>query len=155
MNAYYNVTQGGVTLGVAGHFDKTYGNLARWRALASLDWNWGPISATWQTRYIGKIATGYADPLHGGSSATVDGARNAAGNAYVDSPYHNGGVVYHNVSVGYNIESINTMVQVGIANLSNKQPPILYFQNTVNANTDVNTYDTIGRYYFGKITVKF
>jgi len=26
---------------------------------------------------------------------------------------------------------------------------------TVNGNTDVNTYDTVGRYFWGKITVKF
>ena len=25
----------------------------------------------------------------------------------------------------------------------------------VNANTDVNTYDTVGRYYWARVTVKF
>jgi hypothetical protein len=35
--------------------------------------------------------------------------------------------------------------------LTNKKPPISYQENVHNANTDVNTYDTIGRYFFGDI----
>ena len=83
-----------------------------------------------------------------GPSANVDGG-------YANSPYHNGAYVYHNINFGYNIEKLNTMIQVGVDNVSDKQPPILYQQNVINANTDVNTYDTIGRYYFAKVTVKF
>ncbi|MBS0591701.1 MAG: TonB-dependent receptor [Proteobacteria bacterium] len=151
----YDITQGGITLGYAGHFDKTYGNFARWRALGTLDWNMGSFSATWQTRYIGKIDVGFATPNFGGASATVDGATNAGGNAYIGSPYKYGAMLYHNVSVGYNIQPLNTMVMVGIDNLTNKTPPIFYQNNVINANTDVNTYDTIGRYFWGKVTVKF
>ncbi|MBS0566296.1 MAG: hypothetical protein JSS59_02640, partial [Proteobacteria bacterium] len=44
---------------------------------------------------------------------------------------------------------------VGIDNVGDRQPPILYQQNVANANTDVNTYDTIGRFFWGKITIKF
>ena len=40
-------------------------------------------------------------------------------------------------------------------NLGNNQPPILYQNNVTNANTDVETYDTIGRFFFGSITQKF
>lgn len=144
----YNITQGAITTGYAGHFDKTYGNFARWRALASLDWNMGPFSANWQTRYIGKISVGFADPYQGGSSANADGS-------YVNSPYHYGAYVYHNVGFGYNIEAINTLVEVGIDNITDKTPPIFYQNNVINANTDVNTYDTAGRYFWGKFTIKF
>jgi len=59
------------------------------------------------------------------------------------------------VNFGYNIEPINTLVQVGIDNLTDKQPPIFYQQNVLNANTDVSTYDPIGRFYWGRVTVKF
>jgi hypothetical protein len=31
----------------------------------------------------------------------------------------------------------------------------MYQNNVLNADTDVNTYDTIGRYYWGSVTVKF
>jgi outer membrane receptor protein involved in Fe transport len=71
------------------------------------------------------------------------------------SVYHYGAQVYHDVSVGYNIEPLNTTVQLGVDNLSDKQPPLFFQQNVINANTDVNTYDTVGRYYFAKVTVKF
>ena len=144
----YNITQSGITTGYAGHFDKAQGNFARWRGLASIDWNWGSFSATWSTRYIGKISVGFADPYHNGSSANADGV-------YLNSPYHYGSSLYHNVSFGYNIEPLNTAVQVGVDNLSNKTPNIFYQNNVANANVDVNTYDTIGRYFWGKVTVKF
>ena len=49
----------------------------------------------------------------------------------------------------------NTLVQVGVDNVTDKQPPIFFQQNVINANTDVNTYDTAGRFYWAKVTVKF
>ncbi|MGH8121733.1 MAG: hypothetical protein ACREPT_03080, partial [Rudaea sp.] len=63
--------------------------------------------------------------------------------------------VYHNVSVGYNLEPLNTSVQVGIDNITDKTPPIFYQNNVINANVDVNTYDTVGRFFWAKLTVKF
>ncbi|MEP6940081.1 MAG: TonB-dependent receptor [Rudaea sp.] len=144
----YNITQNGLTLGYAGHFDKTFGNFARWRALGNLDWNWGAFSASYQARYIGRVNVGFAGPEFGGSSANVDGL-------YANSPYPTGAFVYHNVSFGYNIEPLNTLVQVGVDNISDKQPPIFYQNNVINANTDTSTYETVGRFFFGKVTVKF
>ena len=47
------------------------------------------------------------------------------------------------------------MIQFGVDNLFDKQPPIFYQQNVANANTDVATYDPIGRFFFAKATVKF
>jgi outer membrane receptor protein involved in Fe transport len=147
----YTITQDdGTKQQYAGHFDKTFGNFARWRGLGTLDWNWGAFNAQWQARYIGPITVGYANAGLG-PSASADGAYTPDG----ASVYHYGAYVYHNVSFGYNIEPINTQVQVGVDNVANKQPPILYQQNVINANTDVNTYDTVGRFFWGKITVKF
>jgi iron complex outermembrane recepter protein len=31
----------------------------------------------------------------------------------------------------------------------------MYQNNVLNANTDVNTYDTVGRFYRASVTVKF
>jgi outer membrane receptor protein involved in Fe transport len=46
-------------------------------------------------------------------------------------------------------------VQFGVDNLFDKQPPLLYLNNVLNANTDVSTYDTIGRYYHASFNIKF
>jgi outer membrane receptor protein involved in Fe transport len=66
-----------------------------------------------------------------------------------------GATVYNNLTVGYNIEPINTRIDVGVDNVFDKQPPILYANNTLNADTDPADFDVIGRYYFGRVTVKF
>ncbi len=149
----YDITQGGFTQALAGHYDKTYGNFARVRALASLDWNMGAFSANWTTRYIGPIKVGYTEPGLGPSG--VDSSTNAYNPNPIGPVLHAGGVVYHNFSAGYNIEPINTFVQVGVDNIFNKLPPFLYQNNVLNANTDVYTYDVVGRYYHASVTVKF
>jgi outer membrane receptor protein involved in Fe transport len=149
----YDITTG-LKQGFAGHFDRTYGNLVRWRALAGLDWNWGAFNANWTARYIGRGRIGYAcngASAAAGDAAGADGCYPHPENAILKF----GAYTYHNISVGYNIEPLNTMIQVGVDNVGNKQPPIFYQENVANANTDVNTYDTVGRYFFGKITVKF
>ena len=61
----------------------------------------------------------------------------------------------YNASLGYNIEPINTYVSLGVDNIFDKQPPLLYLNNVLNANTDVSTYDLLGRYYHASVTVKF
>ena len=115
---------------IAGTFTKQDGNFARWRAKGTLGWSLGDFSAQWTSRYVGGMAV----PDLG--------------------TYHVGAWVQNDVTVGYNLEALNTRVDVGINNLGDKQPPFFY-QMGPNANTDVNTYDTIGRYYWGRVTVKF
>jgi iron complex outermembrane receptor protein len=153
----YDITQGGFTQGLAGHFDKTFGNFARVRGLATLDWNMGPWNANWTTRYIGRITLGYANSGLGPSG--VEGNGSATSDPYNPNPIgpvlHYGAVTYQNASLGYNIEPLNTFVQVGIDNIFDKQPPLLYQNNVLNANTDVSTYDLVGRFYRASVTVKF
>ena len=39
---------------------------------------------------------------------------------------------------------------------ANKQPPQFYYDTTtLNLGTDPSTYDTVGRFYFARVTVKF
>ena len=146
----YNIDQAGFTQGLAGHFDKTFGNFARWRGLGNIDWTMGAFSIGYRVKYISRITVGYAEPGLG-PSASADGAYTPDG----ASVYHYGAQTYHYINAGYNIEPLNTLVEVGVDNVFDKQPPILYQQNVLNANTDVNNYDTIGRFYFAKVTVKF
>ena len=125
----------------------------RWKALASVNWNWGPWDASWRMRYTGKFRMGSKSPsqdvfpagkCYFGDFCSIHGLE-----------YKYGATTYNDVQVGYNIEPINTRVDLGIDNLSDKQPPFLYANNTLNANTDPNDFDMMGRYYWARLTVKF
>jgi outer membrane receptor protein involved in Fe transport len=63
-------------------------------------------------------------------------------------------LVYADLTAGYSFPT-KTRVQLGIINIANRQPPLIYGNNTINANTDVSTYDTIGRRYFASVVQKF
>ena len=151
----YNLDQGGFVQGLAGHFDKTFGNFARVRGLGTIDWNLGPWTANWTTRYIGRITVGY-DNAGLGPPGVAPGANSSAYTPNPQGPVlHYGAVTYHNASLGYNIEPLNTFVQVGVDNIFDRQPPLLFLTNVLNANTDVSTYDLAGRFYRASISVKF
>ena len=128
----------------------------RWRALGSIAWNMGPWDASWRVRYIGKFRNGYAK---------ADEDTFPAGQCYYsqfgkDCSLHNvilhyGARTYNDIQVGYNIEAINTRIDLGIDNVGDIQPPYLWANNSNNANTDTANFDTLGRYYFARVTVKF
>ncbi|MHB1992617.1 TonB-dependent receptor plug domain-containing protein [Metallibacterium scheffleri] len=122
----------------AGIYTSQFGNFARWRALGTLNWDRGPWNAMWRMRYIGHIGVPIQDF---GTGAFTE--------------FHFGAYVYNDFSIGYEIAPINTRLQVGVNNAFNKQPPIFTQNVVINANTDVNTYDVIGRYYWANATVKF
>lgn len=122
----------------AGEFSTLFGNFPRVRGTANVDWNMGPFEASWDMRYVGNVK--------------ARGADGALGN---DAFLPIGAVTYHDFHFGYNAEPINTQFQIGIDNAFDKQPPLYYTGITVNANTDVRTYDTIGRFYWARATVKF
>ena len=63
--------------------------------------------------------------------------------------------VYNNVQVGCNIEPINTRIDLGIDNVGNKQPVQVYNNNLLSGNVDVKTFDTVVRFYFARVSVKF
>ena len=120
----------------------------RWRAQAEIDWSRGPWDASWRMRYIGKFRLGSTDPSQGMTAIPSFAANNPQELDY-------GSTTYSDLSVGYEIAPINTKFQIGINNVFNKQPPFLYANNTLNANTDPADFDLIGRYYWGRVTVKF
>jgi hypothetical protein len=138
---------------LAGHYNPSYGMIGRIRARAFVNWSLGDWSASWRIRYIGPFDLGNAD-INQGSSA--DGGCNLANRPQfcgVEIPYRS--TVYHSLNVGYALPSINSRIEVGVDNMFDKQPPLMYANNVLNANTDVNTFDTIGRYYWARYTVKF
>ena len=127
----------------------------RWRGLGTVAWNMGPWDASWRARYTGKFTLG---------SNRVGEDSFPAGTCYYDSTtgctlrgfkIHYGARTYNDLQLGYNIEPINTRVDVGIDNVGDIQPPFLFANNTLNANTDTGNFDTLGRYYWARVTVKF
>jgi outer membrane receptor protein involved in Fe transport len=135
---------------VAGHFNKAYGNYARVRGRLFVNWNLGDWSAGWRTRYVGALDVGN-DDIRQGTSA--DGACAAQPQFCYEVPFDS--YMVHSINVGYALPSINSKIEFGVDNITDKQPPLMFQNNVLNANTDVNTYDTIGRYFFARYTVKF
>ncbi|MEO5558223.1 MAG: TonB-dependent receptor, partial [Dokdonella sp.] len=125
----------------------------RWRAQTQVGWQLGSFDASWSMRYIGRFRMGSQSPsqdvfpagqCYYGSYCSIHGLQ-----------YKFGATTYNDIQFGYNIESINTRIDVGVNNVGDKQPPFLYANNTLNANTDPSDFDLMGRYYFGRVTVKF
>ncbi|MFC5582823.1 TonB-dependent receptor plug domain-containing protein [Rhodanobacter terrae] len=117
----------------------------RWRGQGFVDWQQGSWSASWRMRYIGRFQ-------NGGPAFTL---QDTQPNGKPGSVLKYGATVYNDVSFGYNIEPYNTRVDVGVNNLFDKQPPMLYANNTLNANTDPSDFDLMGRYFWARVTVKF
>ena len=127
---------------IAGTFNKQFGNYARYRGLATMGWSGFGAEALITAQYIHHL--NITDPSVVGVTAT--------GAPY--PPLYIGSVMYWNASVGYNFVT-KTKVLLSIQNAFDKLPPIFYQNNVTNANTDVSTYDTIGRRWLLSFTQKF
>jgi outer membrane receptor protein involved in Fe transport len=134
----------------------------RWRGNGSVDWQLGDWSASWRMRYISSFRMGSPSPSQDvhpfGNGVVLDANGNLTTTKIpeLQGLYKDyGSTLYHDVSIGYNIEPLNTRLDFGVNNLFDKQPPILYANNTLNANTDPTDFDLIGRYFWGRVTVKF
>ncbi|MHB1272761.1 MAG: TonB-dependent receptor plug domain-containing protein [Rhodanobacter sp.] len=118
----------------------------RWRGQGFLNWNLGSWDASWRMRYIGRFQ-------NGSKNASQD--THPAYSALDGVVFKYGATVYNDMQIGYNIEPLNTRVDFGVNNVFDKQPPFLYANNTLNANTDPSDFDLQGRYYWARVTVKF
>jgi outer membrane receptor protein involved in Fe transport len=119
----------------AGTYTTQFGNLSRLRATATLNWKYDNWSAQWQTRYINNV--------------TVLGAYVDTGTGTDPKP----SITYHSVKVGYVVPAWHTTFDLGVDNLFNRAPVLIY--NGMNYNTDTATYDAMGRYVWARATVKF
>ncbi len=119
---------------LAGTWNAQFGNIARWRATATLNWSRDKWNAQWRTRYISPVTALNADAATNASLAMAS-------------------VVYNDLQVGYAVPVIHTRFDVGVDNLFDRRPPLLYQNGQVN--TDTFTYDTMGRYYWARATLKF
>ena len=127
---------------IAGTYNKQFGNYTKNRALGLFGWNWLGAEALITERYIGSL--NITNPCMSGVTSTGAPC----------PPYYIGSVLYTDITLGYAFPT-NTHLQAGVRNLSDKQPPIFYQNNVTNANTDVETYDTLGRQWFVGFSQKF
>ncbi|AFC87019.1 TonB-dependent receptor plug domain-containing protein [Frateuria aurantia] len=126
---------GSGTVNYAGTYTQQFGNIARWRSSLTLNWTRGNWSAQWQSRYINHATNLDADSVTGASAPLAS-------------------ILYNSIQLGYEVKPIHTRFDIGIDNLSNKIPPLVY-QNSADYNVDTSTYDTLGRYFWARATMKF
>ncbi|MBQ4854827.1 TonB-dependent receptor [Rhodanobacter sp. B2A1Ga4] len=127
---------GAQTVNYAGTLSPQFGNISRWRGTVTLNWEKGNWNAQWQSRYINKLTALNADAAISGVNIPV------------------ASVIYHSIQLGYAVPSIHTRFDVGVDNIMDKAPPLVY-QNGANYNVDTATYDVLGRYYWARATIKF
>ncbi|MEO6967191.1 MAG: TonB-dependent receptor [Rhodanobacteraceae bacterium] len=129
----------------AGHFYKDYGSHPRVQGTVGLAWKDGPWDASWRTQYISHEEVGSFNPAENENGES-------GGQLFA---FRVPSIIYNYAQVGYTIEPINTHIAFGVDNVFDKQPPIFTQSNVTNANTDVSTYDTIGRFYYMQASIKF
>ncbi len=132
------VTPDSPVVKVGGSYDRQYGNIADWRVSGHVGWAYSDFTALVAVRWIDSV--NLTDP---------DGFPGIQPDLRIASQ------IYWDTTVGYTLPSTGTRFQLGVNNMWDNQPPILFQNNVTNANTDVETYDTIGRFFFGSITQKF
>ncbi|MEO9079279.1 MAG: TonB-dependent receptor [Rhodanobacter sp.] len=152
-------TDANVTYHVAGHY-LPYGSaqaagcpgtvagclFPRIRAQSALDWHMDGWNASWRTRFISSFQMGSKSP-----SQDVF----PAGPKVPLYVVKYGSTIYHDISAGYNFKTWHTRLDFGVKNLFDKQPPFLYANNSLNANTSPSDFDLVGRYFWGRMTFSF
>jgi outer membrane receptor protein involved in Fe transport len=122
------------------------GNYSQWRALGSIGWSKDIYDISWNMRFVDGFTVGSLEPdgvcANRGLPAGSPGCQFAIG-AYT----------YHNLQAGFNLDKFK--LRVGVDNINDKQPPIIYQNNSLNGNTDERTFDTVGRYFWSSLTYSF
>jgi iron complex outermembrane receptor protein len=131
------VFPGTAPIEVAGTYDRQYGNYAQWRGTAAIGWAREPFNGLLSARYIDSIQLLDPDGIEG-----------------IQPPLDIDAKTYFDLAVGVTVME-NTRVQLSVDNLTDEEPPILYQNNVLNSNTDVSTYDVIGRFYRVSLSHKF
>lgn len=130
-------TPGAPAVEVAGTFDPQYGNYAKWRGVFGIGWSMAGFDGLLTTRYF--------------DSLVIKDADGAIPNQRLDIP----SVTYLDLTLGYTYDRTNTRIQLGVQNLTDEEPPLFYQNNVTNANTDVSTYDLLGRQWYLGVTQRF
>ena len=130
-----------------------FGGVPKQRATFGLNWNYGDWSAEWTVTYIGHMiedcdSTTVINPA---SRCPLTGSFPFATSSQPLN--HIGATTYHDVSVTYHVDPLNTDFTFGIRNLFDKEPPIAM---SAFANSFLPTYYRApGRFFYARVGVKF
>ncbi|WP_394693594.1 TonB-dependent receptor plug domain-containing protein [Hyphobacterium sp.] len=132
----YQVLPGGPVSEYAGAFaqDPFTGTPAAFPEISAL-FRLGVVGDNWQFNYVGRYIdeVDAANPT-GGLSDTAER------------------VMYHDVQAAYDFVDSGVGLTFGVRNLANETPP--YVTGNDDMNTLQQTYDTAGRYFYGRITIR-
>ena len=121
----------------AGRFeDDLDGNFPRTKVTFSTDWNHGNWSAGYKARFIAGV------------TETLDAWYNASPEEHEVRRH-----IIHDLQLSYDLVDYNTKLTFGVDNVSDEQPPFAY--SGFNDNTDPRTYETRGRFYYGRVNFAF
>lgn len=116
--------------------------IPEWRWTGMLNYASGGLELSWQTEFLSKVKDRkYATALAAGAANPKAGIAAPEVDAYW----------YHNVRAAYSFDRY--VISGGVRNLFDKQAPRL--SSPIEGNTDPNTYDVIGRYFFVGLSAKF
>lgn len=116
--------------------------IPEWRWTGQLGYKSAGLEVSWQVEYLSSVKDRkYANAILAGASNPTAGIAAPEVEAYV----------YNNVRAAYAWDRYE--VSGGIRNLFDKQAPRL--SSPIEGNTDPNTYDVIGRFFFVGLSAKF
>lgn len=120
--------------GTAGAYNIS-ASLPEYKANVSLGYDFGPVRVNYSGTFIDAMDNqgNIPDFQDGGYTGT-------------DSYW------YHDVSASYDFND-NVEIFGGVRNLADKEPPV--FDNANDGNTDPNTFDVVGRYFFVGARLKY
>ncbi|MBX3509875.1 MAG: TonB-dependent receptor [Hyphomonadaceae bacterium] len=116
----------------AGLSNQPRSTFPRWKAQAGLRWDSGPWSAGWRIRYIGESEDVPGNAVNGGTIRAI---------------------TYNDVQLGYEFAEPNVSLTFGVDNVGDTQPPASAANNPINF--DIYTYDIRGRYFYGRVGLRF
>jgi iron complex outermembrane recepter protein len=132
----YQVLPGGPTAEYAGTFaqDPFTQNPAAFPEITAL-LRMGVVGDNWQFNYVGR----YIDEVD--AASPTGGLSDTAER-----------VMYHDVQAAYDFVDSGVGLTFGVRNLANETPP--YVTGNDDMNTLQQTYDTAGRYFYGRVTIR-
>jgi outer membrane receptor protein involved in Fe transport len=137
----YRILPNSAEVDAAGTYDAQFGNYAKLRATGTVAWGWQWLEAQLTTRHIDGVDI---------AASIGQGSGRPAATAPISIP----SITYHDLSLGFNLPGSKTKFLVGVENAFDKQPP-LFYQYALNANTNVETYDAVGRFFLVRVSQSF
>lgn len=122
-------------------FNPQQGAIPKWRATARATYEVGPVALTYRVRWLDEVEL-----------RSLENAR-ALGRPEPTLAIRSAGdIVYHDISARWETTEWLTL-NGGVRNVTDRDPPLIPGWNLTN--TDVSTYDVIGRFFYLNASVKF